>query len=133
VRAVRWTVSHEPERLTSLFSLGELLVLGDMAHEIDLDPWGTSALISAGCMCTEMPHPGRVAMLRGRPQIGLLATAVPDLNLRVASVLTGLSLPAQLAKYVLSAAVQDFVDEVRQTDPDDWLTMARTAAGLSRE
>jgi len=72
-------------------------------------------------------------MLGGRPQIGLLATAVPDLNLRVASVLTELHMPARLAKYVLSAAVQDFIDEVRTTDPDDWLTMARTAAAVTRE
>jgi hypothetical protein len=58
-RAIRWTIVHEPDRLESMFSLGELLALGDPAHEIDLDPWGTSAIVSAGCVCTRMPPPGR--------------------------------------------------------------------------
>jgi hypothetical protein len=42
---------------------------------------------------------------------------VPDLNLHIARMLSLMRLPARLAKYVLSAAVQDFVDEVRATDP----------------
>ncbi len=41
--------------------------------------------------------------------------------------------PARLAKYVLSAALQDFVDEVRGTDPDDWLSLVRGAAAVPLE
>jgi len=114
-------------------SLGELLALGDSAHEIDLDPWGTSAMESTGCVCTRMPSPGRLPLFLGRRQIGLLATAVPDLNLHVARMLSRLRLPAPLAKFVLSAAVQDFVDEVRATDPDDWLSLIRGAAAVPRD
>jgi hypothetical protein len=132
-RAIRWTVAHEPDALESMFSLGELLALGDPAHEIDLDPWGTSAMVSAGCVCTRMPSPGRLPLFLGRRQIGLLATAVPDLNLHVARMLARLRLPARLAKYVLSAAVQDFVDEVRATDPDDWLSLVRGAGAVPRD
>jgi len=132
-RALAWTRAHEPERLESLFALSELAWLGDPGREIDLDPWGASAIVSMGCMCTRMPSPGRLPMLMGRPQIGLLATAVPDLNLHIARMLKNLRLPARLAKYVLSAAVQDFIDEVRATDSDDWLTLVRTAAGVTQE
>jgi hypothetical protein len=132
-RAMLWTVVHERDRLESMFSLAELLALGDPAHEIDLDPWGTSAIVSTGCVCTRMPPPGRLPLLVGRRQLGLLATAVPDLNLHIARLLSRLRLPARLAKYVLSAAVQDFVDEVRATDPDDWLSLVRAAGAVPRD
>ena len=68
-----------------------------------------------------------------RRQIGLLAAVVPDLNLHVARMLLRLRLPAPLAKYVLSAAVLDFVEEVRGTDPDDWLSLVRGAAAVPQE
>jgi hypothetical protein len=132
-RAISWTAAHEPGRLESMFSLGELLALGGPAHGINLDPWGTSALLSTGCVCTRMPLPGRLPQFVGRRQIGLLATVVPDLNLHIARMLSRLSLPARLAKYVLSAAVQDFLDEVRNTDADDWLSLVRGAAAVSRD
>jgi hypothetical protein len=134
-RAARWTLLHQPDRLVSLFSLGEFVAVGGGGgrRQIDLDPWGTSAMISMGCVCTLMPRPGRVPLLSGRPQIGLMATAVPDLNLHVARVLSELHVPARLAKYVLGAAVQDFVDEVRTTDPDDWLSLVRAASAVPRE
>jgi hypothetical protein len=132
-QAIRWTATHEPDRLESMFSLHELLALGNPAQDIDLDPWGTSALLSTGCACTRMPAPGRLPLFVGRRQIGLLATAVPDLNLHVARMLSRLRLPARLAKYVLSAAVQDFLDEVRTTDSDDWLSLVRGAAAVPRD
>jgi hypothetical protein len=44
-----------------------------------------------------------------------------------------LHLPAPLAKYVLSAAVLDFMDEVQATDTDDWLSLVRGAAAVPRE
>ena len=131
-RAIRWTVAHERDRLESMLSLGELLALGDPAHEINLAPWGTSAMVSTGCVCTQMAS-GRLPLFLGRRQIGLLAATVPDLNLHVARTLASLRLPARLAKFVLSAAVQDFVDEVRGTDPDDWLSLIRGAGALPRD
>ena len=132
-RATRWTLEHEPGRVESFFSLGELLVLGGAGRDGDLDPWGTSALVSTGCVCTRMPSPGGLPLVVGRRQIGLLASAVPDLNLHIARSLARLRVPARLAKYVLSAALQDFVDEVRGTDPDDWLSLVRGAAAVPLE
>jgi hypothetical protein len=51
----------------------------------------------------------------------------------VAVRLHELQLPAALARVVLSAAMQDFIDDVRPTDEADWLTMTRTARRLTRE
>jgi hypothetical protein len=62
-----------------------------------------------------------------------MASRVADLNLHVALTLYELQLPAALARHVLEAAMQDFIDEVRPSDPNDWLTLARAAERLSRE
>jgi hypothetical protein len=132
-RSLAWTLQHERGRLEALFSLGELLVLGDPAHVIDRDIWGMAAITSTGCVCTEMAPPSRWLALTGRAQLGLLATAVLDLNLQIAQRLKQLALPARLAKYVLRVAVQDYVDEVRPTDPDDWMTLVSAARTMSRE
>jgi hypothetical protein len=110
-----------------------MLALGRPDPGLDLDPWGTSAMVSTGCFCTRMAPPGRLPLVIGRRQIGLLATALPDLNLHVARTLSRLRLPARLAKYVLSAAVLDFVDEVRAADSDDWLSLARGAVEVPQE
>ncbi len=132
-RATAWALVHEPDQAASMFSLRELLQLGDPGRDVDLGPWGMAALLSSGCLCTEMPPLGRPLTVAGRPQLGLTAGSVADLNLHVARMMNELGLPAPLAKYVLGAAVQDFMDEVRPTDADDWLTLARAARLLSRE
>lgn len=132
-RAARWTLAREPDRLESLFSLEELLRLGNTGPSLNLDPWGMAAMASSGCVCTEMSPPGRWRALTGRPQIGLLATAIADLNLHIARTLKVLGLPARLAKYVLGAAVQEFIDEARPTDPDDWVTLVRAAQSVPRQ
>ena len=131
-RALRWTLAHDPSRLGSLFSMTELLYLGG-GRDLDLHPWGMSAMNVLGCMCIAMPAPGLNTALVGRPQLGVLATTVADLNLRVAVVLHELQLPAALAKAVLASALQEFVDEVKPSDVDDWLTFVRAAqARLAR-
>jgi hypothetical protein len=66
-------------------------------------------------------------------QVGLPATLVSDLPLRVAVVLHNLQLPAVLAKPVLAAAMQDFVDSVNPTDGNDWLTLARAVQVIGAE
>ena len=132
-RSLAWTFQHDRGNVESMFSLGELLVLGDPARALDRDVWGMAAVATTGCVCNEMPAPSRWLALTGRAQLGVLATAVVDLNLHVAERLKQLALPARLAKFVLGAAVQDFVDEVRPSDADDWLTLVRTARKASRE
>lgn len=129
-RAGRWALANDAARLPSLLSLAELVSLGAPAPDLPLDQWGMASLPSDGCLCTTAPLPGRVAIVSGRAQLGLVATQVADINLRVAERLARLGLPASLARGVLSAAVQDFVDQARMFHPSDWLTLVRTAQAI---
>ncbi len=131
-RAASWLVEHEPARLAELFSLTELLILGGATLGPDLDSWGTSALHLHGCVCTRLIPTSWWRLLAGRPQHGLMASLVADVNLRIAEALANLRLPAALASHVLAFAVQDFIDEVAPTDPNDWLALTRSAQRLSR-
>ena len=131
-RSVRWTIEREPGLVLSMFSLTELFLLGG-GRPADADAWGMSVMMADGCVCTRLTPPGRWAALAGRPQLGLTAVGVADLNLHVAAVLKDIGLPAALTKVVLSGAMQDFIDEVKATDDADWLTLARSARSVSRD
>jgi hypothetical protein len=131
-RALDWTVRHEPDGVSRLFTLTELLVLGGGSPSA-FNAWGTFALRTGGCLCTELASPGRWLSWLGLSQAGLPAGLVADLPLRVAVVLHNLHLPAVLAKSVLAAAMQDFVDGVNPTDGNDWLTLARAAQAVRPE
>jgi hypothetical protein len=72
-------------------------------------------------------------MAIGRLQFGLLATQVADLNLHVAEMLHRLQLPAVLAKGVLAAATQDYIDQVRPIHMNDWITLVRAAQAVSQD
>jgi hypothetical protein len=131
-RALRWTIAQDRPGTALLFSMADLLYLGG-GGQLDWNAWGMSALNVTGCLCLQMTAPGVWTSLVGRPQIGLMATTIADLNLRVAVVLRELELPAALAKSVLGAAVQDYVDRVKPSDADDWLALVRAAKGVPRE
>jgi hypothetical protein len=132
VRAIGWTLQHEPDRAPLMYSLTELLLLGG-GRIADLQPWGMGVIAVNGCFCSRLLSADAWQSLGGRPQLGLAAAVVPDVNFRVAMVLKELNLPAQLARIVLSAAIQDFIDEVRPSDDNDWLSLSRTARAISRE
>ena len=131
-RAAQWSIEHHGNPLAFL-SLAELLELGHPPAQTALDAWGTAARRADTCICTRLDQPVQWFHLVGRLQLGILATQMPDLNLRVAVLLHDLGLPAGLAKDVLLAATQDFIDETAPTDADDWLTLVRTAQALKRE
>jgi hypothetical protein len=131
-RALKWAIAHEPDRAASLFSMVELLVLGG-GSPAAFDSWGVYSLRTAGCLCARLPAPIEWRRWWGLSQSGLPATLVADLPLRVAVVLHNLQLPAVLAKSVLAAAMQDFVDGINPTDGNDWLTLARAAQAIGRE
>ena len=131
-RALAWTLARDPGRAASFFSMTELLALGG-ASPSAFDAWGMSAMPAGGCICTRMPTGDRWRTAVGRPALGLMATAVADLNLHVAVTLADLHLPAALARAVLTAAVQDFIDEARPIDANDWLTLVRSAQAVGRE
>jgi hypothetical protein len=75
----------------------------------------------------QAPQPGRAAIFVGRPQLGLLASEVADVNLHIAELLSARKLPASLAPGVLAAALQDYIDQVRPLHASDWLTLVRAA------
>ncbi len=131
-RAVRWTLAHDASRALSMFTLSELLVIGG-GKPSDFSAWGMTAVTPYGCVCTRLTLPAQWWPMFGRPQLGLTATVISDLNLHVAIMLRQLQLPAALARVVLAAAMQDFVDLVKPTDPGDWLTLSRTARTATRE
>lgn len=130
-RAFSWIVVHDPEQAQSLFSMTELLVLGGGAPA-DFSPWGTYAFRTAGCLCQRLAAPGDWRLWWGLSQAGLPAILVADLPLNVAVVLHNLQLPAVLARPVLAAAMQDFVDATNPTDGNDWLTLSRAAQAVDR-
>jgi hypothetical protein len=131
-RALGWTRAHEPERLPLMLSLTELLTLGG-GRTADLHAWGMAVTATSGCLCSRLLPPGHWATLSGRPQLGLSAAILPDLGFRVAAMLKELGLPSPLAKVILSGAMQDFIDEVKPTDDNDWLTLSRAARVITRE
>jgi hypothetical protein len=132
-RAIRWTIDAERDRVPALFTLSEMLLLGGVAPGTNLDAWGMSALPTAGCLCVRMTFPWTWQLLAGRPQLALGASSSPDLNLQIATMFAEMGLPAALAKSVLAAAVQDFVDDAAPTDPIDWWSLSRTARSVARE
>ena len=133
LRAIRWTIDHDRQRVASMFALGEMLQLGGGAAVEGIDAWGAAALPATGCACMAMPTPGALRRLIGRPQLGVLATAIVDLNLQVALILRDIRLPAAITRHVLAAATQDFIDQVQPLTADDWLSLARAAQSLRRE
>src|SRR5262249_20620813 len=130
-RTIRWTLAHERDRVPTMLSLTEVLVLGGGRPDA-LDAWGMAA-VSTGCLCPRLPRPGSWPALMGPPQPGLVAVGVADLNLHVAVMLKQMQLPAALARVILSGAMQDFIDEVRPTDDGDWLTLVRRARLVPRD
>ena len=132
-RQVRWLLENDPSQVRGSFTLAEMVVLGGGAGEAGLDAWGGPAIYASACLCTRFDSPVHWQLLDGRPQIALMSSIVPDLNLRVAVVLGELRLPSALARPVLSAAIQDFVDEALPLGSHDWLGMSRAAQAVPRQ
>ena len=124
---------HEPAARRRCSTMTELLVLGGgLACGVQL-VGHVRRCGRAGCLCTRAgaarPGGGRGGGCR---RSGCRRSLVSDLPLRVAVVLHNLHLPGVLARPVLAAAMQDFVDSVNPTDGNDWLTLARAAQAIDR-
>lgn len=132
-RAIAWMAANDAAGIPSMFSLVELAMLGGAEDMAAFDAWGASGLASLGCACTHLLTPRNWRLLAGRPQVGVMASGMADLNLRVAITLGELGLPAALARFVLAAAVLDFIEEVAPRDANDWWTVAHAAQTVPRE
>ena len=132
-RAMSWSLQNEPQSLARQFSLVDLLTLGGGAKDADLDAWGTSALQTDGCACTELPSSRAWRVLDGRPQLPMMAATMGDFSLAVALRLRELNLPAALARSILAVAMQDFMDELEPASSNDWWSLSRQAQSLRRQ
>ena len=115
-----WTVVHDPGQVAAFLSPSELfwLGLGDARVEA-LQAWGAPAGPRLGCHCLQLALRRPWEIVAGRRNAGMMASAFPDLNLRLAELLSELRLPAALLGPVLRSATLDFVNTVISRDPDD--------------
>jgi hypothetical protein len=68
--------------------------------------------------------------MAGRPDMGVLATQVPDLLLRLVEVTAERQVPAALLPSLLLFATQDYWHDVEARFAEDWPAMVRGAAAL---
>jgi len=115
-----WTVAHDPARVAAFLSPSELFWLGagDVVPAA-LDAWGVPAGSRLGCLCLQVLAPQPWEFFAGRWNTGMMASTFPDLNLRLAELLSDLHMPAVLLGPVLTAATLDFVNSAASRDPDD--------------
>ncbi len=116
-----WIAVHDPARLHAFLSPSELLWLGLETKPVGakLHAWGAPAVRRLGCLCVRLLDRRPWETIAGRWNLGLLASAFPDLNLRLAELLTDLQMPASLLIPVLAAATVDFNENATSRDPDD--------------
>lgn len=129
-----WTITHDPARVPAALSPSELFWLGagDVVPAA-LDAWGAPAGPRLGCQCLQVPAPRPMAIFLGRWNTGLTASSFPDLNLRLAELLSDLHMPATLLGPVLLGATLDFVTSVPSRDPDDRRGLVEFVQGLKRD
>lgn len=127
-----WMTHHEPSRVAEMFSLGELVAIGDGAGRIP-DAAGTPTLALDGRWRLAWPAAEPYEPYSGRPTLGLMATFTPDVSLRVAELIEQAHLPLELLPGVLAYAIQDLVDGAPVFSTDDWLGLVRHARALTKE
>ena len=129
-----WTITADRERLPTFLSLSELLRLGlEQPVAGRLQAWGAPAWPRTGCLCLEVLDRPNLDALAGRAQSGALASAFPDLNLRLAEVLEELQMPASLLAPVLAAATLDLIENAAPRDADDHGALVAFVQSLRRE
>jgi hypothetical protein len=115
-----WTVTHDPGQVAAFLSPSELFWLGLGDDRVEaLQAWGAPAGPRLGCHCLQFGLRRPWEIVAGRRNAGMMASAFPDLNLRLAELLSELRLPAALLGPVLRSATLDFVNAVISRDPDD--------------
>jgi hypothetical protein len=115
-----WTVTHDPARVALFLSPTELFWLGaGDARVANLDAWGAPGGPRTGCLCLRMVQARSWELYAGRWNTGMIASAFPDLNFRIAELLRDLHMPAALLAPVLMSATLDFINSTTSRDQDD--------------
>jgi hypothetical protein len=130
-----WIISYDATRSAAFLSPTELLWVGleDGARPAALDAWGAPASAIQGCLCLRMVDRRPRELFTGRWNSGMIAAGFPDLNLRLAELLTELHMPAELLAPVLTSATLDFVNTAISRDPDDQRGPLEFVQGLRGE
>jgi len=129
-RAVQWALVHDQAAVAGYFTMTDYLRLGGARIGPEWAGWG---MIDADCYCLRLPARPEFWAVTGREQRGIVASQVADLNLQVAVALDRFGLPASLTKAVLTMALQDYLDQIRPTDANDWPTLVRSAQSVPLE
>jgi hypothetical protein len=115
-----WTIAHDPTRVAMFLSPRELFWVGIGDGRVaSLDAWGVPAGSRIGCLCLRVLTRRSPDIVSGRWNTGMTASVFPDLNFRIAELLSELHMPAALLAPVLTAATLDFVNASVSRDQDD--------------
>ena len=129
-----WVLANDPERAGLFLSPRELLLLGLEGTPVEaLHAWGAPAGARLGCQCLRLIERRPWELFAGRGQGGMVASAFPDLNLRLAELLAELKMPAVLLPAVLGSATLDFVTSTISRSPDDRRGLVEFVQALRRE
>jgi hypothetical protein len=129
-----WVVAHQPDRVAVFLSPSELLWLGLGHTRLDaLRAWGAPGGPRTGCLCLQVAGPRPWEIVAGRVNSGMMASAFPDLNFRLAEHLMELHMPAALLGPVLASATLDFVNTVTSRDSDDRRSLVEFVQALRRD
>lgn len=130
-----WVVERDRERLAAFLAPSELFWLGLEGKPVDarLGAWGAPGEPRTGCLCLQLIDRRPWEMFAGRWGTGILISAFPDLNLRIAELLAELRMPAALLGPVLTSATLEFVNTVDSRDPDDRRGLAAFVNAMTPE
>ena len=132
---LEWAVTREPQRVPMFLSLTELVWLGTDSPVAngEFDPWGAPGEPRVGCLCLRLVDRRPWEIFTGRWRTGIFASGFPDLNLRLAELLTELHMPAALLPSLLAPATLEFVENAVSRDDDDRRGLEEYVHALRRE
>ena len=129
-----WMVVNDPARVRTFLSPVELLWAGLEKTRVDgLNAWGSPASSRLACLCLQMIDRRPWEIFAGRLNSGMMASAFPDLNLRLAELLSELQMPAPLLAPVLTSATLEFINSAISRDPDDRRGLVDFVQGLTTD
>ena len=129
---IPWLVARQPDALNDLFTLRDLMWLGQpKLSRRQLDRWGLAADGIDGRRVTAMPAAAPWEDFAGRADAGQITTQTPDLTLRIVEETARLGLPALLVPSLLAFAVNDYWHDVPVRFADDWPRLSRQAQTLT--
>jgi hypothetical protein len=127
-----WMFERERDLVASSFSVAEMFRVGggESLPVAVLDAWGAPARPRLGCLCLQFPTRARSAYA-GHLSSGILMSALPDLNLRLAEWMSELQMPASLVPSVLAAATLEVIDRAPSRFRDDLRAVAEQVDRVS--